>query len=226
MRADDDGFNNGFKRIMKISNTSEDDLKILIAKRFIIPFETGVIVIKHWRMHNYLRNDRYKPTAYQEEKARLQVKENGAYSMPEPLGIPDGYQRLTQVSIGKDRIDEVRKDPLPPEAVDLAKLLNDLHLSNIDPKAKRADGKTIARWAEDISKIQRIDGRSWGDIEAVVRWVKTPGQFWAPNIMSGATLRKQFDRLVAEKSREKKADPTARLMEQVREVQAEMEARK
>jgi hypothetical protein len=85
---------------------SEDDLKLLIAKNFIIPFESGVVVIKHWKIHNYIRNDRYKETVYQEEKALLEVKENKAYT----LGIPNGYQMDTQVRLGKDRIGKVSID--------------------------------------------------------------------------------------------------------------------
>ena len=78
MRADDDGFINNPKKTQRIVGASDDDLKLLIAKRFIIPFESGVIVIKHWRLHNYIRSDRYKPTVYQDELASLELKNNGA----------------------------------------------------------------------------------------------------------------------------------------------------
>lgn len=80
MRADDDGFVNNPKRIQRTICASEDDLKLLIAKRFVIGFESGVIVIKHWRMHNTLKKDRYNPTQYQEELASLDVKDNKAYT--------------------------------------------------------------------------------------------------------------------------------------------------
>jgi hypothetical protein len=102
MRADDDGFINSPKKIMRMVNASDDDLRILCSKNFVIPFETGIVVIKHWKLHNYLRNDRYKPTVYQGEKSQLDIKDNGVYT----LGIPDGNQRYTQVSIGKDRLVE------------------------------------------------------------------------------------------------------------------------
>lgn len=102
MRADDDGFINNPKRIMRMIGASEDDMKILLAKAFVISFETGVVVIKHWRINNYLRNDRYKPTVYEDEMSQLSVKGNGAYT----LGIPNGYQMDTQYSIGKDSIGE------------------------------------------------------------------------------------------------------------------------
>lgn len=103
MRADDDGFVNNPKRIQRMIGANDDDLKLLIAKNFIILFESGVIVIKHWKIHNYLRNDRYKPTVYQEEKAMLSEGNNKEYS----LGIPNGYQMDTQVRLGKDRLGKV-----------------------------------------------------------------------------------------------------------------------
>lgn len=107
MRADDDGFVNNPKKIQRTIGASEDDLKVLIAKKFVLTFESGVIVIKHWKIHNYIRNDRYKKTVYQEEKALLIEKENKAYS----LGIPNGYQMDTQVRLGKDSI-ELGKDSI------------------------------------------------------------------------------------------------------------------
>lgn len=68
MRADDDGFVNNPKRIQAYVGASTDDLKILLAKHFLIPFESGVVVIKHWKIHNYIQKDRYKETYYQKEK--------------------------------------------------------------------------------------------------------------------------------------------------------------
>ena len=104
MRADDDGFINNPKKIQRMIGGSDDDLKLLIAKNFIIPFESGIVVIKHWKIHNYIRNDRYKETVYQEEKALLDTKDNKAYT----LGIPNDnqvpVQMDTQVRIGKDSI--------------------------------------------------------------------------------------------------------------------------
>ena len=112
MRADDDGFINNPKKIQRIIGASEDDLKLLIAKRFVICFENGVIVIKHWRMHNTLRKDRYNPTQYQEQFARLEVKDNNAYTekLPgnqlAPAWQPIGTQLATQYSIDKYSIDK------------------------------------------------------------------------------------------------------------------------
>ena len=92
MRADDDGFINNPRKIQRMIGASDDDMKLLSAKRFVLAFESGVIVIKHWKIHNYIRNDRYKETVYKDEKAQLYLKENGAYTESENLGIPsDGH---------------------------------------------------------------------------------------------------------------------------------------
>ena len=112
MRADDDGFLNNPKKIQRIINASDDDYKLLIAKNFIITFDSGVIVIKHWRIHNYIRKDRYKETVYLEEKKTLGIKENMAYTTnlneSNVVGIPNGYQMETQYRLGKDRLGKDR----------------------------------------------------------------------------------------------------------------------
>lgn len=100
LRADDDGFVGNPKKIMRMINCSQDDIKILISKQFLIPFESGVVVIKHWKIHNYIRNDRYKPTIYTEEKKKLIEQENKEYI----VGIPNGNQTDTQYRIGKDSL--------------------------------------------------------------------------------------------------------------------------
>lgn len=117
MRADDDGFINNPKKIQRMVGGSEDDLKLLIAKSFLIPFESGVVVIKHWKIHNYIRSDRYRATAYQEEKRQLYVKDNNAYTLEPPVvddclpvGIPKGDQMDTQDRIGKVRIGKESTD--------------------------------------------------------------------------------------------------------------------
>lgn len=80
MRADDDGFVSNAKRIKTMIGASDDDLKLLIVKRFVLTFESGVVVIKHWRIHNYIQNDRYTPTTYVEEKATLSLDAKNAYT--------------------------------------------------------------------------------------------------------------------------------------------------
>lgn len=94
MRADDDGFVDNYKSILRLIGGKEDDLKVLVLKKFIIPFEKGVIVIKHWKINNLLRKDRYTATIHQEEKEKLITEKNGEYS----LGIPMVDQMATQYS--------------------------------------------------------------------------------------------------------------------------------
>lgn len=104
MFADDDGFVDSPKGIMRQCGASADDLNVLIAKRFVILFESGVIVIKHWRINNYLRSDRYRQTSRTEEMALLDIKENGAYTEKKGVGIPGGIPSIGKDSIGKSKV--------------------------------------------------------------------------------------------------------------------------
>ena len=83
MNADDDGFVNNPKKIQRMCGAAVDDFKLLIAKSFILTFDSGIIVIKHWKMHNYIQSDRYVPTDYVEEKSMLGLKKNKAYTFDE-----------------------------------------------------------------------------------------------------------------------------------------------
>ena len=103
MSADDDGFVNSPKRVQRVIGANDDDLKLLIAKKFVIAFDSGVVVIKHWKINNFIRNDRYTPTVYADEMAMLYEKENRAYT----LGIPDDNQRYTN---GIPRLDKTSID--------------------------------------------------------------------------------------------------------------------
>ena len=96
MGADDDGFNNQVQLAMFKAHASIDDVKLLLAKRFILQFESGVIVIKHWRMANALRNDRYKPTNYQDELSMLQIKDNKSYTYKDGAWLPNGCQTVAE----------------------------------------------------------------------------------------------------------------------------------
>lgn len=100
MRGDDEGFINNPKSIMRNVGCKEDDIKLLIAKKFLIPFESGVVVIKHWKIHNYIQKDRFTPTKYQEEKATLTLDENKAYTpCIHSVSALDTQDRLGKVSI-------------------------------------------------------------------------------------------------------------------------------
>lgn len=88
MYADDEGFIKNPRRIQKMIGANDDDMKLLVAKSFVLEYESGVIVIKHWKMHNAIRKDRLHETEYIEEKSMLYVKENGAYTFDEKQGKP------------------------------------------------------------------------------------------------------------------------------------------
>ena len=103
MNADDDGFVDKVKSIMRMIGAKDDDLKVLIAKSFIIPFDTGIVVIRHWRINNYIQKDRYKETIYSDEKESLSIDKSGLYTKC----IQDVYKMDTQVRLGKDSIDKV-----------------------------------------------------------------------------------------------------------------------
>lgn len=101
MNADDDGFINNWKSIMRMTGTKEDDLKVLIAKQFIIPFESGVIVIKHWRINNFLRKDRHIDTKFQKELSMLGTNDNQEY-----VWLTNGQPSIEKNSIEKNSIEK------------------------------------------------------------------------------------------------------------------------
>lgn len=114
MRADDDGFVQP-RIIMRSIGSDEDDLRVLVSKRFVLAFGAGVVVIKHWLIHNMIRQDRYKPTRFQDEKKTLFIKQNKAYTDTEPLGLHSGNHLATQVRLGKDSNDVESTQPSPLE---------------------------------------------------------------------------------------------------------------
>lgn len=139
MSSDDDGFCNQVSASMFKAHASVQDLQALLEKRYIYQFESGVIVIKHWRMANALRKDRYTPTAFQEELSQLGLKDNGSYTW-----LPDGCQmvakRLPQDRLDKDRLDEDinninnNKKFVPPSVDEVKKYCLE-RKNNVDPEA-------------------------------------------------------------------------------------------
>src|SRR5882762_2493865 len=104
MRADDEGFVCNLKKIMKVVGNNDDDYKILIAKRFLISFESGIVVIKHWLIHNLIRMDRFHSTKYQDEKNRLTIKENDGYTERQP----NDNQLATEVKLSESKLSKVK----------------------------------------------------------------------------------------------------------------------
>lgn len=158
MYADDDGFINP-KKIVRMVGSSDDDLKVLIAKRFVIPFENGVVVIKHWAINNLIRKDWYQPTIYQDQKKLLTTKENGAYTEAGKLLV---NKSLTEDRIDQDRIDKDRREDKgvkisPLEFFsnnELQDFLVDKLISKgfTETETKREIKKFIAYWCETNAK--------------------------------------------------------------------------
>lgn len=125
MLADDDGFVNAPNSIMRQAGATLDDMKLLITKRFVLTFASGVVVIKHWKIHNLIQKDRYKETTYLEEKAMLKLDDKKAYTEAFPTEYPECIQPVskvdTQVRLGKDSlgkasVGEVIEEAKPPKA--------------------------------------------------------------------------------------------------------------
>lgn len=136
MRADDEGFVNSPKKIQRMVGASDGDAQMLVARKFIIPFDSGVIVIKHWRIHNYIRGDRLKPTNYQDERRQLEVKGNGSYTLCQSSGsqLPDTCQSsgsIDEISIDQISIDE--SENRAPTQTEVISYCKERH-NNVDGK--------------------------------------------------------------------------------------------
>lgn len=116
--ADDDGFINAPKSIMRMIGAKEDDMKVLVAKQFVIPFESGVVVIKDWKIHNYIQNDRYKPSTLP-ERDLLNIQKDKTYTLKSDVSRMD-TECIQTVSIGKDRLgkDRIGKDRIGKDSID------------------------------------------------------------------------------------------------------------
>lgn len=170
MLADDDGFVGSPKAIMRQCGASEDDMRILVGKKYVLGFDSGVIVIKHWRLNNYLRNDRHVQTTYTEELDTLGIDDKGAYTQNVekmerlPVGIPNDNQvvgsRYTQDRIGKDSIDNniycraedsPTTHPDPAEVKEIVDYLNQAAGTSFKAKTPKTVRQIKARLKEGFS---------------------------------------------------------------------------
>ena len=167
MRADDDGFINNPKKIQRMIGCSDDDLKLLMAKSFVIWFETGVIVIKHWRMHNCIRKDRCKPTVYVEEMSMLQLKDNGAYTLCQPsdnqvttICQPSDNQMETQVRLGKGRLgqDRIGEDSIASTTTgsEIVIVIENMMLRHWKRKPTEKDIEIALEYISDNDSVQML----------------------------------------------------------------------
>lgn len=172
MRADDDGFINNPKKIQRMISGSDDDLKLLVLKRFVIPFESGVCVIKHWKIHNYIQKDRYTPTIYQEEKSSLIVKGNKAYTeCIHDVSSLDTQDRLGKERLGKESIGEVIEPPAtPPKSV----------------RHKYGEYKNVLLTDEDLEKL-KAEFPDWeARVERLSSYIASTGKSYKNHL---ATIR-------------------------------------
>jgi hypothetical protein len=176
MLADDDGFINSPKSIMRQCGSASDDMNILIAKRFVLTFDSGVVVIKHWRIHNLIQKDRYRETKYLEEKSQLQLDGNKAYtecihdvSTAEPQ-VRLGKDRLGQVSVGEDRIGD-----------------EDINVPTKPIRHKYGRYQNVLLTDEDLDKLKAEFPRDWGDrIERLSEYIASTGKRYKGHL---ATIR-------------------------------------
>lgn len=172
IRADDDGFVNSPKSIMRVVGCKDDDISILAAKKFIIPFESGVIVIKHWRIHNYIAKDRYTETKYKDEMASLLIDKNGSYT--KCIQLVDGCE--TQVRLGKDSIgkDSIKKSGKNRMALPHYGECEPVYISNDEMEKLLAKyGKIyVDMFIKKISLWEPKDGkRPKNDYMTILRWM-------------------------------------------------------
>lgn len=164
MSADDDGFNNQVSVCMFKAHASVQDLQSLLERRYIFQFENGVIVIKHWRMANALRKDRYTPTAFQEELARLKIKDNGSYTMVAER-LPDGCQ-MVAACLPQDRLDKDRLDKDSKEEIKAAK-----------PRTQKFKPPTLEEVQAYVSERNNtVDAKAFFDFYSEGNWHDSKGQ--------------------------------------------------
>lgn len=214
MHADDDGFVSNAKTIRRMTGASEDDLKLLLAKQFIFSFESGVVVIKDWKIHNYIRKDTYNNTIYSDEKERLVEDKNGAYTF-RGRAVDESSP---QVRLGKDRLGKDNKNNSPhsdkpkygpdDRPYQIAQhLLGKIRDNNPDFKQPN-----LQHWANDIRLAHDRDKRDYDKLDNMVDWCQND-DFWQANILSGKKLRDKYDRLAAQANRKFKANKQVRTKE-------------
>lgn len=162
MRADDDGFVSSPKKIQRVVGCSDDDFKVLITKKFIIPFETGVVVIRHWKIHNYIQKDRYKETLYSEEKRLLSQEENGAYRLMDTSCIQNGNTGKDSIELVKDSIDNNIYSPAKAEQLPYKEIIDYLNLKS------NSNYKYTSQKTKDLIKARINNGFTIEDFKKVI----------------------------------------------------------
>lgn len=164
MHADDDGFVSNAKTIKRMIGSNDDDLKLLLAKQFIFAFESGVVVIKDWKIHNYIRKDTYNTTIYGNEKEQLSQDENGSYTLRiRSVDDPSTQVRLGKVRLGKDS--NIYSSSNDEPHIDLEKIKDIISYLNEKAGTKyRASGSKTQR----LIKARFNDGFNDEDFKKVI----------------------------------------------------------
>ena len=177
MIADDEGFVNNPKRIMRSVGASDSDMQSLENNSYIIPFPSGVVVITHWKVHNYIQKDRYKETQCTEEKRLLQVQENKEYSIVDTACIHNGYNSDTQVREEKGREEKgstgegEERDNTPTRRA--YGLYNNVFLTDEEHDALVTDIPDAVNVIDKLSMHMKSSGRTYTSHEATVRkWAR------------------------------------------------------
>jgi len=159
MRADDDGFVASPRKITTLLGAAPDDMKILIGKGFVIPFESGVCVITDWKQNNFIQKDRYKPTIYLEERDRLLIRENGSYA----LRIQNGSRLDPQISIDQYSVDQYSTEQQQPEKTVVV-------VSGAGKKPSKPKRQTVKKQETlpDVSGLSFLEGPSDRDKASVL----------------------------------------------------------
>jgi hypothetical protein len=172
MVADDDGFVNNPKSIMRQAGSTADDLNLLIAKRFILTFQSGVVVIKHWCIHNTIQKDRYKETKYLEEKATLMLDDNRAYTEAVHDVYPDRIQDVSRLE---------PQDRLVQDKLIQSNLIEDIDIGPAAPpkpvRHRYGRYKNVLLTDDEMDKLKDEFPRDWGDrIERLSEYMASTGK--------------------------------------------------
>ena len=235
MQADDDGFVGNVKTIKRMIGASDDDLKLLIAKQFLIPFDTGIVVIRDWKIHNYIQKDRYTETFYKHEKAMLETTDNKQYQVMDTECIQDVSSLDTQVRLGKDRLGkdrlEIEKEIDSNNSQQSQKRYADdsqymkvaVYLfEKIKERLPNKKEPDFQKWADEVRKTVELDGVPVERYKEVLDWSQND-DFWQANILSTNKLRKKFDTIFLQMQRNNKQKPQKDTFQNTRNSQEDTE---
>lgn len=223
MNADDDGFVNNVRSIIRLVGASNDDFKLLVAKQFVIAFNDGITVIRDWRIHNYIQKDRRQPTLYKKELMQLGLDENNRY-IKDPNHVSKlDTECIQPVSTGKVRLGKVSKDIDKDSKEDKRSLakesakdkktprpkhkkrvydkdsdyykLSEFFIKQIKKNNPNFKDPNIQKWSDDFRKIVEIDKRDKHEVAMLIKWVQKDS-FWMSNVLSPAKLREKYDQLI------------------------------